>query len=57
MLFFADDVVIMAKTVEGIQTIFGAIKEYCTEHKLGINLGKGKTEITRVLRDRKGSQT
>ncbi len=45
MLMFADDVVLMARTEEGMKRIMGGVQAFCDDKGLVINYKKGKTEI------------
>ena len=44
-LMFADDIVLIARTAEGLRTLFGIVKSHCDVLLLEINTGEGKTEV------------
>ena len=44
-LLFADDIVLISKTADGLKTLFGLVKSHCDDLLLEINTGEGKSEI------------
>ena len=44
-LLFADDIVLISKTAEGLKTLFAIVKSHCDKLLLEINTGEGKSEI------------
>ena len=44
-LMFADDIVLIARTAEGLRTLFGIVKSHFDVLLLEINTGEGKTEV------------
>ena len=44
-LLFADDIVLLARSAEGLKRLFGVVKRRCDELLLEVNTGDGKTEV------------
>ena len=42
---FADDIVLIARTAEGLKTLFSLVKTHCDNLLLEINTGEGKSEV------------
>ena len=50
ILYFADDVVLIARTEKGMQILMEALRAFCEQKSLTINYSKGKPEVMRVDR-------
>ena len=44
-LLFADDIVLISRTSEGLKTLYGLVKSHCDQLLLEINTGEGKSEV------------
>ena len=44
-LLFADDIVLISKTADGLKTLFAIVKSHCDDLLLEINTAEGKSEI------------
>lgn len=47
ILLFADDVVLIAHSYQGLSAIYGAFKSFCIQHRLTISVEKTKAMITK----------
>lgn len=47
---FADDIVLLAESMERLAFLFGAVKDFCAENRLAINAGKTKVLLCGSLR-------
>ena len=52
MLMFADDIIILTRTVHGANVILAAMHDFCRTKGFKMNMGKGKTEC--IVMDRNG---
>ena len=44
-LLFADDIVLISRTAEGLKRLFRIVKHHCDKLLLEVNTGEGKTEV------------
>ena len=50
-LLFADDILLMSKTADGLKNLFKIVKSHCDRLLLEINTGEGKSEVISPLDD------
>ena len=48
ILLFADDAVLIGKTIEGLSRLYGAFRSFCVQHHMKISKEKTKAMCIRV---------